>query len=348
MRFLITGNMGYIGPVLISHLRQAYPGAQLIGLDRGYFAHALTTPFALPEIQLDQQWYGDVRNCSHTMFQGIDGVIHLAAISNDPMGKAFEQVTDLINRAGTLRIARLAREAGVKHFVFASSCSMYGASDQDLRDETSSLDPLTAYARSKVASEQDLQTLASDDFCVTALRFGTACGWSDRLRLDLVLNDFVATAHTTGRIEILSDGTPWRPLIHVEDMSRAMAWALQRETEMGPFVAVNVGRDDWNHQVKDLAKAVADVLPGTDVEINTQAAPDKRSYRVSFAKYRQLAPDHQPQVHLEQAIEGLKAGLDQMSFDQKNFRDGPFMRLNMLRNHQQTGRLDAQLNWSER
>ena len=246
---------------------------------------------------------------------GVDAVVHLAAISNDPIGNAFEDVTYAINHRSTVEVARLAREAGARAFVFASSCSVYGSAEDGMRSEGSELGPLTAYARSKVMSEHDLEALADDGFAVTCLRFATACGWSDRLRLDLVLNDFVAGAIASRRISILSDGTPWRPLIHVRDMARAIDWAVDREpADGGAFLAVNAGRDDWNHQVRDLAEAVARAVPGVDVTVNPDAPPDKRSYRVSFARFRDLAPDHQPAVDLEEAIAELRDGLEGIGF----------------------------------
>ncbi|RZK29215.1 MAG: SDR family oxidoreductase, partial [Hymenobacter sp.] len=232
-RILLTGNMGYVGPGVVQQLRQAFPTAELIGYDLGFFAHCLTGAERLPESRLDRQVFGDVRQVPAALLAGVDAVVHLAAISNDPMGKAYEEVTMEVNHQAGIELARQAKAAGVRAFVFASSCSIYGMGGEDAKTETSSVNPLTAYARSKVASEQDLAPLADDDFVVTCLRFATACGWSDRLRLDLVLNDFVASAVATGEISILSDGTPWRPLIHVRDMARAIEWAVTREASNG-------------------------------------------------------------------------------------------------------------------
>jgi len=346
MNILITGNMGYVGPVLVAHLRQAFPDARLIGYDSGLFAHCLTSAAQLPEALLDAQYFGDVRTLPDSILSDADAVIMLAAVSNDPMGSKFEAVTDAINFASCEDIARRALEAGVLRIVFASSCSMYGYAEGGARSETDELNPLTAYARSKVATERALEGMDPGNAVVTSLRFSTACGMSPRLRLDLVLNDFVACAIASREITVLSDGSPWRPLIEVKDMARAIEWALLRDPgEAGHYVAVNVGADSWNYQVRELAQAVAAAVPGTSVSINTNAPPDKRSYRVDFTKYRAIAPNHQPQVSLEQSIEGLKTGMQSMNFADANFRSSQFMRLKVIESHIEARRLDESLHW---
>ena len=287
MRILITGNMGYVGPVLTRFLRDRLEDAELIGFDTAFFGHSLTGAGLLPEARLDRQVFGDIREFPAELLDGVDAVVHLSAISNDPMGNKYEAVTGEINRDATVRIARLAAERRVKSFVFASSCSMYGYAEGGARKETDPTNPLTAYARSKIGSEKAMAEIDRKGMLVTSLRFATACGMSDRLRLDLVLNDFVACAIASGEITVLSDGTPWRPLIDVEDMARAILWAIRRKPEKGgEFLAVNAGRDEGNYQVRDLAEAVARQVPGTTVSINTNAPPDKRSYRVDFALFR--------------------------------------------------------------
>ncbi len=343
MKILITGNMGYIGPVVARHLHQAFPAAELLGLDMGYFALSVTNAPALPEVRLQQQFFGDVRKIPADVLRGVDAIVHLAAISNDPMGNKFEKVTLDINFGATVALAEKAKAAGVKSFVFASSCSVYGFAENGARIEASPLDPLTAYARSKVLSEKELAKLSSPQFHVTCLRFATACGMSERLRLDLVLNDFVANALATGQILILSDGTPWRPLIHVEDMARAIEWAISRAG--GDFLVVNAGSDEWNYQVKALAEAVASAIPDVRVSINKDAQPDKRSYQVDFSLYRRLAPSHQPRVGLRQAIEGLKAGLESIGFRDAEFRKSHLIRLNALAKHRAEDRLNEALEW---
>ncbi|HBC24303.1 MAG TPA: NAD-dependent epimerase [Pseudomonas sp.] len=347
MKVLITGNMGYVGSELVKMLRKELAQAYLVGFDSGFFSHCLTTVGRVPEINLDCQHFGDIRSIPDSLLKGMDAVIHLAAISNDPIGNKFEQITEDINFTASINLARRAVELGVERFVFASSCSMYGYAGDDARKENDAINPLTAYARSKVATEQALESLcASSSAYMTSLRFSTACGMSDRLRLDLVLNDFVASAISTGSITVLSDGTPWRPLIDVKDMARAMLWALTREPEqIGRYVAVNVGSSVQNYQVRDLANAVASALPGTTVSVNTAAPPDKRSYRVDFSLYEKLAPDHQPQVMLEQSIKELVRGMKALGYNDKNFRSSRLMRLNTLEAHISEHRLNHELQW---
>lgn len=339
--------MGYIGPVLNDELRRSFPNAVLLGFDNSYFGHCLTNAHYLPECKIDRQIFGDMRQFPFDVLDDIDTVIHLGAISNDPMGSKYEKVTVAINDQASKAIAQEAKKRGVKSFVFASSCSMYGQASGDPRKETDSLNPLTAYARSKVAMEEELDRLADENFVVTSLRFSTACGMSPRLRLDLVVNDFVAGAITEGDVTVLSDGTPWRPLVHVKDMSRAIAWATSRKKDnRGSFLAVNVGSDEWNYQVKDLAYAVAQVIPGVKVSINKDAQEDKRSYQVDFSLFREVAPNHQPQMTLEGTILELKSGLEAMNFADPNFRQSNFMRLKMLESHIKDGALTTDLEWT--
>ncbi len=338
--------MGYVGPELIKSLRNTYPRSQIIGVDLGYFAHCLTGADVLPERYVDLQYFQDVRHIQTELLDGVDAVIHLAAISNDPMGNAYESVTTEINYEASVRLAKHAKQAGISAFVFASSCSVYGYAEGEARDENSELNPLTAYAKSKINTENTIRKLANQDFTVTSLRFPTACGMSDRLRLDLVLNDFVASAVATKRITILSDGTPWRPLIDIKDMARAIDWAITRQADSKTqFLAINAGRTEWNYQVKNLADAVKDLMPEVEIDINQQAAPDKRSYRVDFSQYADMAPEHQPQVDLMQSIKELKHGLEKICFNNSNFRNSHFMRLKVLASHRKNGLLNDQLEW---
>ncbi|MCB0579511.1 MAG: SDR family oxidoreductase [Phaeodactylibacter sp.] len=331
MKILITGNLGYVGPGLVKEFRAFHPGAELVGYDIGFFARYVTTANLSPDIYLDQQYYGDVRRFPERILEGVDAVVSLAAISNDPIGNKFEEATLDINYRANLDIARMARRQGVRRFVFASSCSVYGTAEDAPRTESSALDPLTAYARSKVYSEEALEALAGEDFQVTCLRFATACGMSERLRLDLVLNDFVAGALTAGEITILSDGTPWRPLINVRDMARAIRWACERDAETGgAFLTVNTGSDGWNYQIRDLALATRKLLPGVKVSVNKNAAPDKRSYRVDFGLFRRLAPGHQPAYGLEDTVGGLIGGLKAIGFNDPDYRRSGLVRLNVI------------------
>ena len=346
MKIMVTGNLGYVGPSVIQQLRSTYPGATLVGMDLGIFAHCLTGTKVLPERIIDMQLYKDVRDVTESDFNGFSAVVHLAAISNDPMGNEFERITDEINCQSSLKIAELAKCAGVRNYVFASSCSVYGAASERAKKEDDELNPLTAYAKSKIDTELGLKKLASDGFVVTCLRFATACGFSDRTRLDLVVNDFVAGAITSGVINVLSDGTPWRPLIHIADMARAIDWAVNRKSENGgALLILNTGSDQWNHQVQELAQAVATEIPGTKVKVNINAVPDNRSYKVDFSKFRQMAPNHQPQKSLSQTVKELRDGLIAMGFINNDFHNSDFMRLNVLRNHINSKILTQDLNW---
>lgn len=348
MKILVTGNMGYIGPAVVRRLRQSYPDAVILGLDMGFFANCLTASDYLPECRLDVQVFGDVRTVDHEVFKGVDSVVYLAAISNDPMGASFESVTMDVNYRAAAAMAEMAKSHGAKSFVFASSCSVYGFAEEGAKTEESAVNPLTAYAKSKIEAEGELAKLAGRDFAVTCLRFSTACGMSERLRLDLVLNDFVASALAAGRITILSDGTPWRPLIHIKDMARAIDWGVQRKsTDGGECVIVNVGTDSWNYQVKDLAAAVSQVVPNVKISVNKDAQPDKRSYRVSFEKFRRLAPAYQPEMDLDGAIRDLKEGLTNMRFADPDFRNSHLMRLNVLKDLKKRGCLTEELKWTK-
>ena len=339
--------MGYVGPGVVSQLRHAFPHAKLIGYDMGYFASCLTNASFLPESQLDTQLFGDIRTINFEVLAGIDAIIHLAAISNDPMGSRYENITLDVNFKSSIRLAELAKASGVKTFVFASSCSMYGEADGNAKTENSPLNPLTAYARSKVLTERELTNLADPTFTVTCLRFATACGMSDRLRLDLVLNDFVASAVASGKINILSDGSPWRPLIHVKDMALAIEWAIKREAEPGKyFLAINAGSNDWNFQVYELAAEVILAVPGTSLQINKDAPSDKRSYRVDFSLFKTMAPYHQPRQQIRQTILELYVGLATMGFKNNEFRDSPFMRLHILSSLQERKQINSRLEWT--
>jgi nucleoside-diphosphate-sugar epimerase len=349
MKILVTGNLGYVGPWVTRQLRARYPDAALVGVDIGYFAHCLTDACRVPEALLDAQYYADIRRFPTQLLTDVDAVVHLAAISNDPMGNAYGDVTLDVNYRSGMELALQAKAAGVRSFVFASSCSVYGSADDRPRNEQSQLSPLTAYARSKVLSEQRLGELASSSFRVSCLRFATACGMSDRLRLDLVLNDFVACAIANRRITVLSDGTPWRPLINVKDMARAIEWAIERDADAGgDFLVVNAGTDAWNYQVRELAEVVAEAVPGTEVSINREAPPDKRSYRVDFSLFQKLAPAHQPQADLLGTVGALLKGLQAIGFSDGDFRNSSFMRLHVLADLASRGLLNEALEWTDK
>ncbi len=346
MKILIVGNLGYVGPSVVRQLRNTYPTATLIGFDIGYFAHCLTNPAISPEIDLNQQVFGDIRNFPEPLLKGVDAIVDLAAISNDPIGNKFEDVTMDINFRAAVNLARLAKDNGVRSFVYASSCSMYGQADDAPRKEQDKLNPLTAYARSKVAAEEALEKLADEHFTVTCNRFATACGWSSRLRLDLVLNDFVAGGLVNKHISILSDGTPWRPMINTLDMARALDWAIARPATLGGrFLAVNTGSNAWNTNILALAEATAQVIPGVKISVNPDAPPDKRSYRANFDLYKELAPNHQPQEDLISTVQEIRDNLLAMGFNDPNYRNSQLIRLEVISRLQASGQLDEQLRW---
>jgi len=346
MKILIAGNLGYIGPSVVNQLRKTYPDAELIGFDIGYFTHCLSNASYIPEIKLDMQIYGDIRKLPAKLLQGVDVVIDLAAISNDPMSFKYEEITLDINYRAAVKLAKLAKDSGVKSFVYASSCSMYGLADDSERKEGDKLNPLTAYARSKVMAEEELETLAGNGFTITCHRFATACGWTNRLRLDLVLNDFVAGALVNKEISILSDGTPWRPMINTKDMARAIEWGASRKPENGgKFLAVNTGSNQWNNRILALAEAIESVIPGVKITVNPDAPPDKRSYRANFDLFRKLAPENQPQEDLISTVKEIKDNLVAMGFNDPNYRESMFIRLKVLDYLQKNGMLNSNLEW---
>ncbi len=328
-KIIIIGNMGYVGTVLVKYLRQKYPNAFLIGLDLGIFSHCLSTNEQIPETKLDLQIFGDVKKVNSKILEGSDGIIYLAAISNDPMGNLYESLTTEINYNSCIRWAEASKKAGIKNFVFASSCSVYGAADDSPKKETDPLNPLTTYARSKINAENSLKILAEKSYQISCLRFATACGMSDRLRIDLVLNDFVFSALNTGKIDILSNGKPWRPLIDVYDMARSIDWALHRQGQ--EFLTVNVGSNDWNYQVLELAENVHSMIPNVEINLNKNAPVDNRSYRVDFSLYEKLAKNHKVNFTIQESIERLIRGIE--SLKTKKFSKYDFIRLNVLQNY---------------
>jgi len=331
MNILIIGNLGYIGPVTVEHYKRTRPEAKLFGFDIGYFAGNETVRNnMLPETSLVAQYFGDVRTMDYSVLDDMDSVVYLAAISNDPMGNVYEGPAHKINHESAIAIAEESKKRGVKSFVFASSCSVYGLADKTPRNENSEINPLTTYAKSKVNGEMDLKKLADSSFQITCLRFATACGFSSRLRLDLVLNDFVASAIVSEKIEILSDGTPWRPLINVKDMARAIEWASVRENG-DRYLVLNVGSNHWNYSVLDLAKAVKKIMPEVEISVNQNALPDNRSYKVDFSLFESLAKEYYPIHTIEDTIQELIDGLRSVGFNDTGFRSSHLIRLNTLK-----------------
>ncbi len=336
MKIFCFGNLGYVGTVVSNHLKGKVE--KYIGFDTGYFQNCLINKTK----ELGHQIYGDVRKTKKFDFENFDSVIYLAALSNDPMGDEFKDITKEVNFNSAIKVALHAKKLGVKRFVYASSCSIYGKAGDFEKKECSTLNPLTSYAKSKIDTEKELSKIASDNFIVTCLRFSTACGYSDRLRLDLVLNDFVSSVFLNNEIRLLSDGQSWRPLIHVKDMARAIEWASFRENNQGgAFLSINVGSKNWNYKVFELAKITSKVLGNVPVKFSEKSFNDPRSYKVNFELFATLAPNHQPIEKIENTILKIEESLK----NKKKFLKNDFIRLQYLKKLISEKKLSHNLYW---
>lgn len=339
MRVLVTGHKGYIGSILVPMLLDA--GHHVTGLDTDLYA-ACTFSGKLPEVPEIRM---DTRDVTLDQIRGQEAVIHLAGLSNDPLGDYDPSLTDAINRLASVRLARLAKEAGVRRFLFASSCSNYGGGGNDFLDENAPFNPVTPYGISKVRVEQEVAPLASDGFSPTFLRASTAYGVSPRLRFDLVLNNLTAWAFSTGQVHLKSDGTPWRPIVHVSDIARAYVAVLHAEREVVHNRAFNVGTTPENYQIRELAQMVHDIVPGSEVRFAEGAGPDKRCYRVDCNLLARTIHEYKPQWTARRGVEELYATYRDVGLTLDDFEGPKYKRIAHVKGLLEEGKLDPTLRW---
>lgn len=316
-------------------------GHEVVGLDSFLFEGGTFGP---DDSQINSRRM-DLRDVQLSDLEGFDAVMHLAALSNDPLGNVNPQLTYDINHIGSVRLARLAKQAGVGRFIFASSCSLYGVAGDDMLTEEAAFNPITPYGESKVLFEQDVARLADDDFSPTFLRNSTAYGVSPRLRADVVVNNLVAIAHTTGEVLIQSDGTPWRPLVHIEDISRAFLAVLHASRELVHNAAFNVGRSEENYRVRDLGTLVEQVVPGSKVRYAEGGGPDPRCYRVDCGKLLRTLPEYRPQWTVRRGMEQLRDAFEANGLTKEELLGDRYFRIKRIRALQSQGSLDESLRW---
>lgn len=341
MKVVVTGSQGYIGAALVPMLLSE--GHKVTGLDSDLY-RGCTYGGSLSDIPLIRM---DVRDIGRKDLEGFDAVLHLAALSNDPLSDLNPRLTYEINHQASVSLARLAKEAGVTRFIFSSSCSTYGSAGDDILDETADFNPVTAYGRSKVLVEQDVSSLADENFSPTFLRNATAYGVSPRMRFDLVLNNLVAWAYTTGRVYLKSDGTPWRPIVHIEDISRAFLAVLQAPRDQVYNRAFNVGINGENYRIRELAEIVKDTVPGCRIEYATDAGPDKRCYRVDFSMYEKTFPDFKILWDARRGAHQIYESYRTHGLRQEDFEGPQYLRIAHIKHLLSTGRLDSTLRWNK-
>ena len=341
-RVLITGHNGYLGSVMAPHFAAA--GHEVVGLDTGYYSGCrfVTEPSPIPWLRKD------IRDVELGDLKGFDAVVHLAALSNDPIGNMNDAWTEEINHRSSVRLAELARETGVRRFLFSSSCIMYGMSETAVVTEESPLDPKTEYARSKVKSERAITELASDRFSPTFLRNGTVYGVSPRMRFDTVLNDLMGAAVTTGKVTLYGDGKPWRPVVHVQDVARAFLTVLEAPIADVWNQAFNTGANHLNHQIIELAEIVAETVPGCRFEVLAKPDADQRTYKADFGKFARVFPNFSFAWTAKTGARDLYETFKRVGLTYEQYRDKQFIRLNWLRYLLDFGQLDQSLRWQHK